>query len=102
MGERLPYSKWYRNVMELEDSPNALHHRAVWKRSRWCSRHDIVGELAGAVRARGMRFRVYYSTGLDWSVHHLPIRQIVDSPGCIPRRPDYLRYISWYRGRRGR
>jgi alpha-L-fucosidase len=33
----------------------------------WSSPRDIVGELAAAVRARGMRFGLYYSTGLDWS-----------------------------------
>lgn len=63
-------------------------------RPGWHSRRDIVGELAAAVRERGLRFGVYYSTGLDWSVHHLPIREIVDSPACIPRSADYLRYMS--------
>lgn len=36
-------------------------------RPQWHSPRDLVGELAQAVRARGMRFGVYYSTGLDWS-----------------------------------
>jgi alpha-L-fucosidase len=31
-------------------------------------RRDLVGDIAAAVRARGMRFGVYYSGGLDWSV----------------------------------
>ena len=31
-------------------------------------RRDLVGAIADAVRARGMRFGVYYSGGLDWSV----------------------------------
>lgn len=60
----------------------------------WFSRRDLVGELAEAVRSVGLRFGVYYSTGLDWSVHHIPIRQIADSPGCTPRDPSYLRYMS--------
>lgn len=150
MGERLPYSEWYRNAMAIPGSPTARHHRAVWNdapyeefqplfeaglerwdpeawaalfaasgagyvvlvtkhhdgyclwptevrhpsRSGWHAPRDIVGELAAAVRARGLRFGVYYSTGLDWSVHHLPIREIVDSPGCIPRSAEYLRYMS--------
>jgi alpha-L-fucosidase len=33
----------------------------------WFSERDLVGELATAVRKRGMRFGTYYSTGLDWS-----------------------------------
>lgn len=36
-------------------------------RKDWGSPRDLVGELATAVRARGMRFGTYYSTGLDWS-----------------------------------
>jgi alpha-L-fucosidase len=31
-------------------------------------RRDLVGDLAEAVRSAGMRFGVYYSGGLDWSV----------------------------------
>jgi len=33
---------------------------------------DLVGEIADAVRAEGLRFGVYYSGGLDWSVTDLP------------------------------
>jgi alpha-L-fucosidase len=36
-------------------------------RPQWHSPRDLVGELAQAVRDRGMRFGIYYSTGLDWS-----------------------------------
>ncbi len=36
-------------------------------RDNWGSQRDLVGELATAVRARGMRFGTYYSTGLDWT-----------------------------------
>ncbi|MFK7977903.1 MAG: alpha-L-fucosidase [Halioglobus sp.] len=36
-------------------------------RTDWGSPRDMVGELAEAVRAKGMRFGTYYSTGLDWS-----------------------------------
>jgi len=33
----------------------------------WGASRDMVGELAAAVRDKGMRFGTYYSTGLDWS-----------------------------------
>ncbi len=36
-------------------------------RPGWNARRDMVGELARAVRAKGMRFGTYYSTGLDWT-----------------------------------
>src|SRR3546814_20730627 len=34
-------------------------------KERWASERDLVGDLAGAVRERGMRFGTYYSGGLD-------------------------------------
>jgi len=36
-------------------------------RANWHSERDLVGELAGAVRAEGLRFGTYYSGGYDWS-----------------------------------
>ena len=35
-------------------------------------RRDLIAEIATAVRAEGMRFGVYYSGGLDWSITNLP------------------------------
>ncbi len=35
--------------------------------AKWHSERDLVGELATAVRARGLRFGTYYSGGYDWS-----------------------------------
>ena len=35
-------------------------------------RRDLVGALAEATRAAGLRFGVYYSGGLDWSVSSFP------------------------------
>ena len=35
-------------------------------------RRDLVGDLATSVRAAGLRFGVYYSGGLDWSISSFP------------------------------
>ena len=42
-------------------------------RSGWFSERDLVGELADAVRAEGLRFGVYYSGGYDWTFEDHPI-----------------------------
>lgn len=60
----------------------------------WHSRRDFVGELAEAVRARGMRFGLYYSGGLDWTFEPLPIRDIGDMLACVPLGEDYARYAE--------
>jgi len=46
----------------------------------WQLERDVVGELAEAVRAQGLRFGAYYSGGLDWNFRFPsgpgPIRQL--------------------------
>ena len=79
-------------------------------KSNWGTTRDVVGELAEAVRAEGLRFGVYYSGGIDWTFKHQRIGGIADlfanTPGdaenysayanahyaeLIERyRPDYL------------
>lgn len=39
---------------------------------------DVVGELGEAVRERGMRYGLYYSGLLDWTVQHGAIREFSD------------------------
>jgi alpha-L-fucosidase len=54
---------------------------------RWADWHtgrDVVGELAEAVRARGLRFGVYYSGGLDWTFDDRPVRGLVDVLAGMP------------------
>jgi alpha-L-fucosidase len=60
----------------------------------WFSRRDFVGELADAVRARGMRFGLYYSGGLDWTFHHLPISNFGDMLACVPTDDAYRAYAA--------
>lgn len=50
-------------------------------RPGWQSRTDIVGGMARAVRARGLRFGTYYSGGLDWTFN--PAR--LDNGGAMIR-----------------
>jgi alpha-L-fucosidase len=60
----------------------------------WHSARDVVGELAAAVRARGMRFGVYYSGGLDWTFEPRPILSLADVPAALPCAPDYAAYAD--------
>jgi alpha-L-fucosidase len=51
---------------------------------------DIVGELAEAVRAKGMRMGLYYSGGLDWTFNRTPIM------GISPLWPDHTPQTAEY------
>jgi len=63
-------------------------------RENWGSPRDLVGELATAVRARGMRFGAYYSTGLDWTFQMVTegdmIRDIMLSAPSSQAYADYV------------
>lgn len=61
-------------------------------RPGWHTERDFVGELANAVRARGMRFGLYYSGGLDWTARPLPIANLGDMFAAVPTEPDYVAY----------
>ncbi|HEX2486570.1 MAG TPA: alpha-L-fucosidase [Myxococcota bacterium] len=54
------------------------------RREGWASPRDCVGELARAVRARGLRFGVYYSGGLDWTFEPMPVRTVADVMASVP------------------
>jgi len=63
-------------------------HRPGWH----CTR-DVVGELAEAVRGKGLRFGVYYSGGLDWTWNDHPIGTFSDLLIALPRG-DYPAYAT--------
>jgi alpha-L-fucosidase len=64
-------------------------HRPDWQTAR-----DVVGELARAVRARGMRFGTYYSGGLDWTFGGLPITDVRSMIAAIPQSDEYIAYAD--------
>ncbi len=54
---------------------------------------DLVGELAEATRAAGLRFGVYYSGGLDWSISDFaPITNGAEVSGLRPSDNAYNCY----------
>lgn len=55
------------------------------QRGNWFAPRDIVGELAAAVRAAGMRFGVYYSGGIDWTWNPRPVRTLIQFIASVPR-----------------
>jgi alpha-L-fucosidase len=63
-------------------------------RPGWNTKRDFVGELAEAVRKRGMRFGLYYSGGLDWSMRPEPIANLGDMFACVPTERDYCDYAA--------
>jgi alpha-L-fucosidase len=64
-------------------------------RPGWHAARDFVGELTTAVRQRCMRMGLYYSGGLDWSVHHpRPIASVPDVLGVTPKTREYAAYAD--------
>ena len=64
-------------------------HRVGWRSER-----DLVGELADAVRAEGMRFGIYYSGGYDWTFEDHPIGSLSSGVVAWPTNEEYLRYAE--------
>ena len=59
----------------------------------WFAQRDLVGELAAAVRARGLRFGVYYSGGVDWTFRPRISRTLGDYGFSTPGG-DYPAYAD--------
>ncbi len=70
--------------------PSAVQNR---HQKNWTSPRDIVGELARAVRAKGLKFGVYYSGGIDWTFNREPLRTLADFMGSTPGG-DYPAYAE--------
>ncbi len=63
-------------------------HHAAWHTNR-----DLVGELAQAVRAHGMKFGVYYSGGQDWTFQRRVVHTIADY-AYLSHGNDYADYAD--------
>ena len=64
------------------------------RKDAWGAERDVVGELAAAVRDRGLRFGTYYSGGLDWTFGGLPITDLASMFGAIPQTEEYRAYAD--------
>jgi alpha-L-fucosidase len=58
------------------------------------SGRDLVGDLAGAVRARGLRMGVYYAGGTDWTFTRRPVRTMLDLVAQASLGPGYAAYAT--------
>ena len=56
----------------------------------WQSQRDVVGDLATAVRAEGLRFGTYYSGGWDWTFGGLAPGEL----GQTPVTEEYRAYVD--------
>ena len=63
-------------------------------REGWHCERDLVGELAVAVRARGMRLGLYYSGGIDWTFGGLPVRDMKSLLTGTPQSDAYAAHAD--------
>ncbi len=71
---------------------NSKHKNPFIK--NYYSERDLPGELAEAVRKRGMTMALYYSGGLDWTFNPKVIEDIADIPLTVPQMPEYVDYAN--------
>ncbi len=57
------------------------------------SKRDFAGEIATAVRKRGLKFGVYYSGGLDWSFYRTPVTNLW--PDLFQSMPKSVAYTAY-------
>lgn len=58
------------------------------------ARRDLCGELAQAVRGRGLTMAYYYSGGVDWTFTPQVIRSRMDLRAACPQSPEYVAYAD--------
>jgi alpha-L-fucosidase len=63
-------------------------------KSGWQSTRDVVGELAAALRERGIRFGTYYCGGVDWTFRGLPTSSMKDLVAAMEHDGVYRAYAE--------
>jgi alpha-L-fucosidase len=69
-------------------------HPNPFRGAAWQSERDLVGEVADATRAAGLRFGAYYSGGIDWTFQGLGIDGWRALFAAIPQSDEYLAYAD--------
>ena len=60
------------------------------KKKNYFARRDIVGELTNAVRGKGMKMGLYYSSALDSTFMDFDIKDAVDEFARAPNSQEYI------------
>ena len=60
------------------------------KKKNYFASRDIVGELTNAVRGKGMKMGLYYSSALDTTFMDFDIKDPVDEFARAPNSPEYI------------
>jgi alpha-L-fucosidase len=64
------------------------------RKQGWQSTRDVVGDLAEALRARGIRFGTYYCGGVDWTFRGLPTVDLNGLNEAMEHDAEYLAYTD--------
>ncbi len=64
------------------------------KKKNFFASRDIVGELTKAVRGKGMKMGLYYSSALDSTFMEFDIKDVVDEFARAPNSPEYIEMNS--------
>jgi alpha-L-fucosidase len=57
------------------------------------SKRDFVGEIATAVRNKGLKFGTYYCAGLDWTFYRSPVTNLW--PDLFQSMPNSVAYTAY-------
>jgi len=71
--------------------PTAVPHPRI---EGYHSPRDLIGDLANAVRARGIRMGLYYAGGIDWTLTDRPVRVMTDLMHQQAGSPEYAAYAA--------